>query len=253
METPDKNLVKKRFSRSLSTYAESADIQRSMAEKLTGMIVRQGTSFPKVLEIGAGSGILTGMLDGKITWNARTVNDLAEDCAPFHTGRLHTVFVAGDAETLDWGDTAFDLICSNAVFQWFADLPAFLRKSKKILSPGGMLAFTSFGPENLRELKQLTGHGLDYYPPERLAEILVSCGFAVTDRSEEIRKCRFDDPLDILRKMRRTGVGASADKSWWTPHLLSEFRRRYRERFGTADHRVELTWHPIYILARTGG
>lgn len=221
-----------------------------MAEKLTAMIVRQRSCFGRVLEIGAGTGVLTGLLDEKISWEHRTVNDLAGDCASFHVSRPNTVFLPGDAETLDWGGDPFDLICSNAAFQWFAGLPAFLKKIKSSINQNGLLAFTTFGPENLTEIRELTGQSLHYLPLEQLKKELISCGFTVQDSGEEIRTRYFGDPLEILRTMHRTGVTASSVRTWWTPNRLTEFRRAYHERFGTPDQRVKLTWHPVYILAQ---
>ncbi len=250
---PDKALVKKRFSRSLKTYSGEADIQKIMAEKLADMIVRRRTRFRRVLEIGAGTGILTGLLDENISWERRIVNDLAEDCAEFHLQRRDTVFLPGDAETLIWDGEPFDLICSNAAFQWFEDLPLFLSKLPESMKENSLLAFSAFGPENLAEFRTLTGLGLRYHPLRQLSGELSSCGFTVLDSCEEILTRQFDDPLDLLKKMRRTGVTASADKSWWTPRRLAEFRRAYIEQFGTPDRRVKLTWHPIYILAEFKG
>ena len=247
---PDKALVKKRFSRSLKTYSGEAEIQRIMAEKLTAMIVRRRTRFERVLEIGAGTGLLTGLLDEKIFWEHRIVNDLTEDCASFHAQRRDTVFLPGDAETLDWGSELFDLICSNAAFQWFENLPAFLQKIKSSMNPEGLLAFTTFGPENLAEIRALTGQSLHYFPLAQLTDELRSCGFAVLESHEEVQIRHFDDPLDLLKMMRRTGVTASADRTWWTPRRLEEFRRAYRERFGAPDHGVKATWHPVFILAQ---
>ena len=247
---PDKALVKKRFSRSLKTYSDEAEIQQTMAEKLSAMIVRRQTRFRRVLEIGAGTGLLTSLLDEKITWESRIVNDLAGDCASFHVSRRNTVFLPGDAENLEWDNGPFDLICSNAAFQWFEDLPAFLKKIKLSMSQTGLLAFTTFGPENLAEIRALTGHSLQYFPLEKLKDELLSCGFAVPDSCEEVLNRYFDDPLDLLKTMHRTGVTASSERTWWTPRRLMEFRQAYRERFGTPEHQVKATWHPIYILAQ---
>jgi len=249
-KTPDKSLVKQRFTRGLNTYSEAAVTQRLMAEKLTAMIVRRKKHFDRVLEIGAGTGLLTSLLEENLTWKQRVVNDLAEECAPFHAERRDTVFLPGDAETVFWGSEPFDLICSNAAFQWFADLPAFLKKLKNSLSPEGLLAFTTFGPDNLQELSALTGRSLPYYPVHTLADWLAGEGFTVLESSGGIRVGHFADPLEILKQMRRTGVSASTDRTWWTPRRLAGFCRDYREHFSTPDRRVTLTWHPVYILAQ---
>ena len=72
----------------------------------------------------------------------------------------------------------------------------------------------------------------------------------VLEAGEEFFSQCFDDPLELLKKLRRTGVTAASDRSWWTPRRLTEFRRVYREKFGTPEQLVKLTWHPVYILAQ---
>ena len=251
METPGKALIRKRFSRGLDTYSEAADIQPRMADKLCSMIASYRTHFHDVLEIGAGTGLLTDRLDHSITWERRIVNDLVTECCRFHSHRDKTIFLPGDAETMDWGET-FDLICSNAAFQWIADLPAFLKRLKIFSTSGGLLAFSSFGPDNLKELTALTGHGLHYYSIEELTAMLEQSGFRIHRAEIESQIRKFADPIDILKEMRRTGVGASAGQVWWTPRKLAEFRKEYRNRFGDAEGCVDLTWNPVYILAVSG-
>lgn len=248
METPGKALIRKRFRRGLDTYSDAADIQARMADKLCSMIAAYRTHFPDVLEIGAGTGLLTDRLDHSITWERRMVNDLVTECRRFHSHRDKTIFLPGDAENLNWGET-FDLICSNAAFQWIADLPAFLKRLKIFSTSGGLLAFSSFGPDNLKELSALTGTGLQYYSVEELTAMLERSGFQIHQAEMESHIRKFADPLDILKQMRRTGVGASAGQVWWTPRRLAEFRKEYRSRFGNAAGEVSLTWNPVYILA----
>lgn len=246
---PDKSLVGKRFRRGLPTYSESAEVQRQMAERLTSMICGKRTDFTSVLEIGAGTGLLTGLLDRSIRWKRRIVNDLVEECRPFHADRADTVFVPGDAETAEWGADEFDLICSNAAFQWLTDLPSFLKKLHRASAPDGLLAFSTFGPDNLKELTELTGSRLDYHPRDGLEKLLTDAGYRLLHASEEIRIQSFDDPREILVQMRRTGVSASRARTWWTPRRIADLCAEYERRFRLPSGRLRLTWHPIYILS----
>ena len=53
----NKNLVKFRFQKSISTYDDSAVIQKEMAHSLIDKILSNcGDSFDKVFEFGAGTG-----------------------------------------------------------------------------------------------------------------------------------------------------------------------------------------------------
>lgn len=252
MEIPDKQLVRTRFERGLKSYSESAAVQRHMAEKLIALLSCRNPApfYSRILEIGAGTGLLTEIIDRQLDWNERVVLDLVAGCAEYHAGRRNTVFLAGDAEQADWGAEPFDLILSNAAFQWFADLDAFAGKLRSSLPSGGWLAFTSFGPDNLKELTCLTGRSLTYLPAQQLKNLLEKRGFSVQECLEEKQTQSFDDPLDILRHFRRTGVSASAGAAQrWTRRRLDVFCAEYRRRFSSGP-KVILTWNPIYMVAK---
>ena len=45
------------------------------------------------------------------------------------------------------------MLYSNLCFQWVDDLPALFGECMRVLKPGGFLAFSSFGPDTLKELR----------------------------------------------------------------------------------------------------
>ena len=61
--------------------------------------------------------------------------------------------LCADAERLPLADGAFDLIVSNATLQWCNDLGATFTECLRVLRPGGLLMFTTFGPDTLKELR----------------------------------------------------------------------------------------------------
>ena len=61
--------------------------------------------------------------------------------------------LCADAERLPLADGSIDLIVSNATLQWCNDLGATFAECLRVLSPGGLLMFTTFGPDTLQELR----------------------------------------------------------------------------------------------------
>jgi malonyl-CoA O-methyltransferase len=61
--------------------------------------------------------------------------------------------VCGDSESLPFNDDSFDFIFSNLMLQWCTDLEATFVELRRVLSPGGLLMFTTFGPDTLMELR----------------------------------------------------------------------------------------------------
>lgn len=249
MEKLDKNLIRQRFGRHLSTYDSAAEIQRQMAEKLLELfkISTDRRDFARILEFGCGSGILTSQIEQTFNYSRLFLNDFVNECRVFHRNRESTEFILGDIEEIALPET-LDLILSNAVIQWVTDLPSLLKKLHKALSPGGWLALTTFGPQNLYEITALTGRGLRYLPPETLKQLL-SSEFELINFQQELIKLYFDTPWAVLKHLKSTGVTATGAPAPWSRKQLEEFTVNYR-RFQLPDGRYPLTYNPFMIIVK---
>jgi ubiquinone/menaquinone biosynthesis C-methylase UbiE len=115
-------------------------------------------------------------------------------------GLTNVEFREGDAEHLDFPDGSFDVVlCASSLF-FVPDMLAALRECRRVLRPGGLVGFSSFGPTFLKPLQELWGarlgrHGISApVPPSgRLADpatcerLLLEAGFTgVEVRSEQL-------------------------------------------------------------------
>jgi len=248
----DKELLRRQFQRAAGSYDSQALMQQQTAERLLdALAARQDVRMPqRVLEIGCGTGLLTRRLAQRFS----SIQELAlNDLVPDFASRLDLSALApasvhvlpGDIETLPLPGS-FDLIISSSALHWIDGLDGLLGKLSNHLSPGGCLAFSLYGPENLREIRALTGIGLQY---RSLAETAacVRRHFTLLHSSDERRTLRFPGPQDALRHLRETGVNALSREPW-SRARLERFCAEYRARF-SADDGVVLTYHPLYLLA----
>jgi malonyl-CoA O-methyltransferase len=225
-----------------------------MADNLVRLVsAKRGAEYPLVLEIGSGSGILTRRLFENFRIRELVVNDLVPECAG-HIWEMArgfqsvTVrFIPGDIESLVSIPTAFDLITASATFQWVQDLPRLLKRLTSLLVPGGVLAFSTFGPDNLAEIRDISGESLSYHDADSLCAMLPE-GLALLAIEEERTTLTFPSPMDVLEHIRSTGGNALARKAW-TRASLAEFERAYRTAY-RHNGGVGLTYHPITIAAR---
>ncbi len=245
----NKQLIKQRFHKNTGTYDQNAYVQKDMASKLIdGLIENFGNNFSDIYEIGCGTGILTRQIIDKLNFNNLYTNDIVESAEEFVKNLSDKItFIAGDAETV-FPDKEFDLIISNAVFQWFSDLPAFLAKIGSNLKPNGILAFTTFGADNLSEINSITNCSLKYpslSEIKTIAEPYFECMFFHGENCEVI----FDSPKDILKHLKYTGTNGINQKQW-VKKDLAEFERKYREQFST-DGGVRLTYNPMWVVLKS--
>lgn len=248
METVERIIT--RFSRALDSYDRYAEAQQQICRKLTALLSRYtGMHFQRALEIGCGTGGFTHLLKESCVIDEWYLNDLCEGCyekiARLFPGQS-IAFIAGNAEEIPFPGN-LDLIASASAFQWMKEPVTFLHKLAEMLTPNGTLVFNTFAPGNLAEIKKLTGKGLDYPTPEQLTEWLTADFNLLHLRQEEI-VLTFDTPLDVLRHLKYTGVTATSD-GCWTRRLQENFCHNYTSLYGTKDHKVTLTYCPVYVLA----
>jgi malonyl-ACP O-methyltransferase BioC len=245
---PDKELVKKRFARSLKTYAEHAHVQRATAERmLFELRASAGEKFDRIFEIGCGAGVLTQMIRKQLFYKELYLNDLVDECEKLIQDPENEHFSGGDIEHLEVLPSSLDLVLSNATFQWLDHLGEVLERLFKALHQDGTLAFSTFGPENAREIAQAKGTSLKYLTVPELKAV-VSEHFSIQCFHENIRQLHFKHPMDVLRHLKNTGVTA-VSKEIWTRSGLKNFITDYIECCGN-DEGVTLTYHPIVVIAR---
>lgn len=265
----DKELVHRRFARALGTYSGNASVQADTAAKLVAMLPAR--SWRRVFEVGCADGLLTRMLlelpgpeglpgrSGPNLWQPGTegtgrcgfekffVNDLCEESAAYISDILESgaEFIPGDAERVPFPGN-LDLLISSSTIQWMTDLRSFLAKCASSLAPDGVLALGTFGPENLREVRAITGEGLDYYDSGALRKLLPD-GMRVVACEQEIVTETFNSPFDVLRHLKLTGVNGLSGRTW-SKSSLEAFVGEYVRRFDTGTGKVTLTFHPVRIV-----
>lgn len=245
-----KQRIAKRFSKSIHSYEEEATVQKQIAQKLIEKISSIGGLQPnKILEIGCGNGLLTQPCMQRYKHALYTLNDLCDNLREVLDQKLPLPyrFIHGDAENTLF-DAGQDLILSSSVFQWFQRPQSFIQYAHKLLNKQGILAFTTFGPNNLIEIRNTTGASLTYYSLSDWVSWLTPY-FSILEAKEESCQLYFPTPKDVLRHLQKTGVNSLSDKRWGK-HDLQKFTENYIQQFGHPSQQVTLTYHPIYIIAQ---
>lgn len=241
----DKNLIKKRFEKGIKTYQQNAIIQKRMADKLI-MLIKQYINldkFDNIFEIGCGSGILTKVAKRSFIYKNYFLNDITDVSELYPSDN----FILGDIEQINLSkkEYIFDLIISNATFQWINDLNNLFKNLYMNLEKEGYFCFTTFGKENFIELKRVANISLKYYSLENLSYILSSNNFEILHIEEDMNKLFFENPYQVLKHIKNTGVN-SIKKAIWTKNKLNNFINTYQEFYTD----ISLTYHPIYIICK---
>ncbi len=247
MSTIDKKLVSRRFAGSINSYAANAVVQGETAGGLIAALKDAcGNRFDEIFEVGCGTGLLTAGLVRELQYQRLTVNDIVPECRSHIAQIVQCEFIEGDIETIPELPRRADLIVSNATFQWLANPEAAFARFAGILPSGGALAFSTFGPENMREIAAITGHSLVYPSISRIREMLAG-NFEIKIITEQSRSLVFSAPQKVLEHLRKTGVTGVKSKIW-TKSVLKNFIKGYIDHYSVADG-VTLTYHPVLVIA----
>ncbi|TBV04649.1 malonyl-ACP O-methyltransferase BioC [Phytopseudomonas dryadis] len=152
-ELPDKRQVAASFSRAAASYDSVAALQREVGHQLLAQLP-QRLAPRRWLDLGCGTGYFSRELGRRFERAEGLALDIAEGMlrhARPQGGAAH--FIAADAEQLPLGDACCDLIFSSLALQWCSDFQAVLGEARRVLRPGGVLAFSSLCVGTLQELR----------------------------------------------------------------------------------------------------
>lgn len=240
--------VLRRFSSGAVRYEAHAHAQRlSAVDLLAYTEASLGPARPRtVFEPGCGTGLYTRMLLDAFPGASMFAVDISEAMvrvAKRGVDDPRVRFAVADAEEIATGN--YDLVTSNAVFQWFLSLPRTLARMASLLPGGGLLTFSFFGPGTFTELDAamraaaIRGGATDgarvaanaFHSREEISDAL-SAAFPRWDVIERRYHQEFATLADLLRSIRYTGTRGNGARESWSPGKLARVEEAYRERSG---------------------
>ena len=127
--------------------------------------------------------------------------------------------VCADLARLPLRSSAIDLLWSNLALPWVEDPPAVLREFRRVLAPGGLLMFSGYGPDTLKELRSAFAQPSparrvhSFVDMHDVGDVLVACGFASPVMDVETITLTYARIEDLVRDLRASGqTCAAADR-----------------------------------------
>ena len=121
--------------------------------------------------------------------------------------------VRADAYALPFRDGSFDLVFSSLMLQWCDDLDAVFAEIARVLKPGGVLLFSTFGPGTLAELREAWSasdapgnHVNHFFDPHALGSALMHAGLAEPVLDVDRTVIDYPDVLTLMRELKAIGA-----------------------------------------------
>jgi malonyl-CoA O-methyltransferase len=282
---PDKRAVRRAFSRAAPTYDAHAVLQREVGERLVEHLEGIRLEPRRVLDLGCGTGASFAALAQRFPHARVTGLDMAP--AMLQRARQRTPWwrrvgraastprlVCGDAERLPLAAASHEMVFSNLTLQWCRPEAAFA-EAARVLAPGGLLLFSTLGPDTLKELRDAfdgrdgARHVSPFVDMHDLGDALVHAGFADPVMEMEVITLEYANLPTLVADLRAIGAsnalpdrprGLGGRGRWQEAQTRYEGRRRdgilpatYEVVYGhawksapriAADGRAILQFHP---------
>ena len=211
----DKRHVRQAFERAAETYDQYAVLQHDIAERMLERLDVINTPIKTVLDVGCGTGYCTRALANRYPRASVVGIDLAPAMVKTAKDRAgwwrRSRYLGGDAEALPIASNSIDLVFSNLAIQWCNPDKAFAEFAR-VMRPGAVLMFTTFGPDTLKELRQAWGsvnnapHVHGFVDMHDLGDALLRAGLSEPVVDIENLVVQYPDVNGVMRDLK--GIGA---------------------------------------------
>lgn len=216
----DKRLIRESFDRAAAGYDDVALLQQTVAQRLLERLDLIKLQPQRILDVGAG----TGQLALQLTRRYKNCEVIALDLAPamltLARQRLGILdrwfgkqrFICADADHLPLADNSVDMIISNFAIQWCSDLDQTFGEFQRVLKPNGLLLFTTFGPDTLKELRQAWRsvddniHVNSFIDMHDIGDAMIRSRLADPVMDTERLTLTYQDGMAVMRDLKAMGA-----------------------------------------------
>lgn len=211
----DRGRVAQAFDRAAASYDEHAALQVEVESRLLERVAYFELEPARVLDLGSGTGrgsaaLETMFPDAQVVSLDRSPNMLARTCD--RRQQDAPALVCADMHQLPFAARRFDLVFSSLTVQWSSQEPRLFKEVLRVLRPGGLFLFTSFGPDTLHELRSAWA-AVDEHPHVNrfvdmhdIGDALVNAGFMDPVMDMELLTLEYGDVMTLMRDLQ--GIGA---------------------------------------------
>lgn len=148
----DRRAARRAFAAAAAGYDAAAALQQEVAARLLERLELIRLQPARVLDLGCGTGQCAAALAARWPQARIVALDAAAPMLTVARARGLPDVLAADAQALPLASGSTDLVLSNLMLQW-CEAPAVFAEVMRVLRPGGLWLFSTFGPDTLGELR----------------------------------------------------------------------------------------------------
>lgn len=253
--------VKKSFSKAVEKYDKFSLLQKMVADRLIESIENVNINAKLILDLGSGTGYASNKLRKKFKNTYLLQQDIAENML-IKAKKKSSIFfssdrfLCADANKIPLAKHSVDIIFSNLMLQWCNDPNIVFAEVKRILKPGGVFVFTSFGPGTLKELRESwkkvddVVHVNTFVDMHDLGDILMRLNFVRSVVNMENILFTYKNCKDLMRELKSIGahnINNGRRKTLTGKNKLNSMIKNYESY--RSKSLLPLTYEVIYGIA----
>jgi len=214
----DKARVRASFDRAANTYDAAAILQKQVRDEMLSRLDLVKVTPQVILDTGCGTG--HGSIALQKRFNQAHIVSLDISLSMLRATYANQPFlkkliskqslVCADIERLPVSDGCIDILWSNLAMQWCNDLDAAFSEANRVLKPNGLLMFSTFGPDTLKELRASSQNGHThvsrFIDMHDIGDALTRTGFSAPVLDVERYTLTYDDVKDVMRDLKAIGA-----------------------------------------------
>jgi malonyl-CoA O-methyltransferase len=261
----DKRALRRSFSAAAGSYDALAVVQREVLGRMIDRLDLIRYRPRKILDLGCGTGESFRRLRDRYPGSWVSGVDIAPGMLAVLRKRERWLrrppLVAADVEALPFVDHSFDAVFSNLTLQWVNDLDCALREMNRVLRPGGLLMFSTLGPDTLSELRQAWAsadghtHVNAFLDMHDVGDAMLRVGLVDPVLDCERLTVTYRDVDALMADLKGMGAGnvtAGRPRGLGGRARLRQLRQAY-ERHRDHEGRLPATWELVYGHGWGGG
>ncbi len=260
----DKAGVRRAFDKASATYDKAAVLQHEVGRRVLERLELVKLQPRRILDAGAGTGMATAALMRAYPKSTVIALDLApgmlRQTRKRGTWRRRPALLNADLEQLPLKDASIDLLYSNLALQWSNDLDRVFAGFRRVIASGGLLMFSTFGPDTLKELRacwcvdEAHTHVNAFIDMHDIGDALLRAGFAEPVMDMEIMTLTYPDLHALMMDLKHIGAAnlTQGRLRGLTGKARMQAVQAAYERYRLDDARLPATFEVIYGHAWVG-
>lgn len=217
----DRRAMRRAFSQASGEYDQYAVLQAEVRSRLLERLELFKVEPSVVLDLGSGTGHASAALHQRYPQAQVVAMDAALGMLQqartlqggwFGLRRKRFTSVCADAYRLPFKDASVDMVVSNLMLQWCDPLDGVFAEVRRVLKPGGVFSFASFGPDTLRELREAWAAVDDHVHVNRFIDMhdvgdaLMRAGLTEPVLDVEHLTLTYQDAMTLMRELKAIGA-----------------------------------------------